>query len=318
MRVLFTCACGQNSEKLFHDIKKDLGKKVLLFGCDIKKKFGKTNLHRFYKVSLKNNNNFLKQILKICKDNQINLIVAWADKEIEILSKNKNKFKKIKTKILLNNYKLIKIFNDKFKTFQLLKKMNIPLPRYKLLTKNLNIKQSLMNFGYPKKSVIIKSRYGIGGRGTYLLMGKDYKKYSWFGNFGREKKFFRINNKILSQIVQKNKSILMEAMNKPAYDVDILKTKNDFLTSIRKRNNPAGIPYRGSKVISNKKILRISKKIVEKLRLKYILDFDFMTRMNGNTPTILEINPRPSGSIVDSHYKGKKILTKMLRAFMKN
>ena len=75
----------------------------------------------------------------------------------------------------------------------------------------------------------------------------------------------------------------MEAMNKPAYDVDILKTKNDFLTSIRKEIIQQAFPYRGSKVISNKKILRISKKIVEKLRLKYILDFDFMTRMNGNT-----------------------------------
>ena len=80
---------------------------------------------------------------------------------------------------------IIKIFNDKFKTFQILKKINIPVPRYKLLNKNLNIKKILMNFGYPKKSVIIKSRYGIGGRGTYLLMGKDYKKFNWFGNFGR-------------------------------------------------------------------------------------------------------------------------------------
>ena len=110
----------------------------------------------------------------------------------------------------------------------------------------------------------------------------------------------------------------MEAMNKPAYDVDILKTKDNFVTSIRKRNNPAGIPYRGSKVIANKKILKISKKIVKKLKLKYILDFDFMTETNSNNPTILEINPRPSGSVVDSHYKGKKILTKIIKTFMKN
>ena len=71
MRVLFTCACGQNSEKLFHDIKKRSWKKSFIVWLHIKKKFGKTNLHRFYKVSLKNNNNFLKQILKICKDNQL-------------------------------------------------------------------------------------------------------------------------------------------------------------------------------------------------------------------------------------------------------
>ena len=52
----------------------------------------------------------------------------------------------------------------------------------------------------------------------------------------------------------------MEAMTKPAYDVDVFINNNDVTTSIRRRKNPAGIPYKGSKVVHNKRILQISKK----------------------------------------------------------
>ena len=42
-----------------------------------------------------------------------------------------------------------------------------------------SIGRILHDFGYPEKSVIVKSRYGIGGRGVYLLLGNqkaDLKK----------------------------------------------------------------------------------------------------------------------------------------------
>ena len=74
-----------------------------------------------------------------------------------------------KTKILLNNYKYTKIFNDKFKTYNLLKKIKIELPKYDLLKNISSIDKILSKFGYPENSVIVKSRYGIGGRGVYFF-----------------------------------------------------------------------------------------------------------------------------------------------------
>ena len=321
MNILFTCACGQKSEKLFYILKKNFKKKINIIGCDIKKKIGKSYLDHFEKIKFTSNRIFLNQILRLCEKYKINFLFASADRELEILSKNKNKFKKIKTIVLINEMNYTKIFNDKFKTYEFLKKINIELPKYKLIKKYSSIEKDLKEFGYPKRSVIVKSRYGIGGRGVHLLLGDkkiDIKKYKWFGNNGREKKIFFLTKNIKKKIFHPNKSIIMEALVSPSYDVDVLKINKNYMTSIRKRLNPSGIPYKGSKIVKNKKIEMIIKKILKKFDLKFILDFDFMTHDKTKRPIICEINTRPSGSIVDSEIQGKKIFTKFLKILLKS
>ena len=110
----------------------------------------------------------------------------------------------------------------------------------------------------------------------------------------------------------------MEALVSPSYDVDVLKINKYYMTSIRKRLNPAGIPYKGSKIVKNRRIAIIIKKILKKFDLKFILDFDFMTHDETKRPIICEINTRPSGSIVDSEIQGKKIFTKFLKILLKS
>ena len=102
MNILFTCACGSKSEELFKSIRKDFKKKLKLYGCDIKRKVGKTYLDDFKKISFSNENIFIKQLLKLCDKYKIDYLFAWADREIEIIVKNIKKFEKINTKILLN------------------------------------------------------------------------------------------------------------------------------------------------------------------------------------------------------------------------
>ena len=89
------------------------------------------------------------------------------------------------------------------------------------------------------------------------------------------------------------------------------------MTSIR-RINPAGIPYRGSKVKNQREIEKTIKKVLQNYNLKFILDFDFMTDSVTKKPLICEINTRPSGSIVDSEIQGKKIFTKFLKILLKS
>ena len=244
-----------------------------------------------------------------------------ADKEIEILSKNLSKFKKLRTKVLINENKYSRIFNDKFKTYEILKKIGIDVPKYRLFRKFSNLDKILDEFNYPSKSVIVKSRYGIGGRGVYLLVGNDkseVKRYSWFGINNRERKFLLLNSSIKKKIFKPQKSIIMEALTSPSYDADVLKFNNYYKTSIRKRINPAGVPYKGSKIINNKIIEKTIKKITQRFNLKFILDFDFMTKIKTQKPVVCEINTRPSGSIVDSEIQGKKIFTKFLKILLKN
>ena len=113
-----------------------------------------------------------------------------------------------------------------------------------------------------------------------------------------------------------NKSIVMEALNKPAYDADSIIINNKVSVIVRKRKNPAGVPYKGSKVIKNNSIEKQVSKIIKKEKLKYILDFDFMTKTDSKEPVIIEINPRPSGSIVDIDKKNEYLIINYFKSLL--
>ena len=63
----------------------------------------------------------------------------------------------------------------------------------------------------------------------------------------------------------------------------------------RKRINPNGIPFEGSKIIKNLRIESYCRKISRDLNLDSLHDIDLMSHKNEEV--LLEVNPRPSGSL---------------------
>ena len=112
----------------------------------------------------------------------------------------------------------------------------------------------------------------------------------------REKVYSKIQNKFSKNIFKYGPLLVTEALGSPAYDVDSFFSNNNYLLSIRKRVNPSGIPYRGNYLIKNKKIENYCKKILKILKINFLVDFRF-TNFKKKKILLLEINPRPSGSI---------------------
>ena len=63
------------------------------------------------------NEEYVPFLLNYCKENSIDIIISLFDIDLPILSKNKDKFEKIGTKVIVSNPELIEICNDKWKTY---------------------------------------------------------------------------------------------------------------------------------------------------------------------------------------------------------
>ena len=173
------------------------------------------------------------------------------------------------------------------------------VPKFKLVKNLKQLKRSLIEFNYPELPVVIKPSHSIGGRGVLILEGKKQKIAKWINEGKREKIFHREKKIFSNKIFNYGSLLVMEALNAPAYDIDCFVQKNK-LVIIRKRINPAGIPYKGNYLIKNRKIKNYCKKIIEILKINSLVDIDLLTSKEGN-PLLLEVNPRPSGSAVISH-----------------
>ena len=109
----------------------------------------------------------------------------------------------------------------------------------------------------------------------------------------------------------------MPMLTSPAYDVDVIAIKGDVKTIVvRERINPSGIPFQGNKILQNKNIEKYCTDIAKILKLDGLHDVDLMTDDVGNA-CIIEVNPRPSGSMAASLIAGIPIIDIVILSLLK-
>lgn len=69
---------------------------------------------------------YLERVLEICKKEKIDGVFSLIDPELSLLAKEKERFLEIGTTPIISPYELVETCFDKYKMFQLLKKMQIP------------------------------------------------------------------------------------------------------------------------------------------------------------------------------------------------
>ena len=89
----------------------------------------------------------------------------------------------------------------------------------------------------------------------------------------------------------------MPCLSAPVYDVDIFRQETgDTVSFVRERINPTGIPFGGNVLKKKSEINDYACNISEILNLQSLHDIDMMTDPQKG-PVLLEVNPRPSGSL---------------------
>ena len=124
---------------------------------------------KYYIISRIDNEKFIDDIINISKKEAINLIVPTIDTELLKLSKYKQNIEDMtKAKVLISDYNLIEICNDKFKTMTFLSNNNFFVP---FTYSN----EHLEDVKYP---VFIKPYNGSSSIDTYKIY--NFKELSFF------------------------------------------------------------------------------------------------------------------------------------------
>jgi len=93
-------------------------------------------------------------------------------------------------------------------------------------------------------------------------------------------------------------AMVMERLFPPAYDIDVLAQDGEPLRVMpRRRLNPAGVPFTGGVLApDNEPLIALARSVTRALSISWLYDYDVMTDAQGR-PMVIEVNPRPSGSI---------------------
>ena len=215
--------------------------------------------------------NWLQEILSHIKKELIDILFIGVDFELELFAKYKSLIEKeSKCKIIISSLDIIKIGNDKYLTYEFLKKNNLNYPITNL-PENINYSE----IDYP---VIVKPRVGARSRGV-----------------------FKVNNneELLSKINNIKNPIIQEYVGDESteYTCGIICLDGELKASIALNRTLK----EGNTFISeySKKTDKIIKKYITDIanKLKPYGSCNLQLRIDKNgVPKLFEINPRHSGT----------------------
>lgn len=161
INILFTSS-GRRVElvKHFKRVIKDLGVNGNVITVDLKdtSPAGKIS-DKHILVPRVDSKEYIPSLLKICTENNIDLIIPLIDTELILLAENKSVFEAIGVKLLISDVKTHKICNDKILTFKFFKENNFDTP------KMYDIEQHLQRTAF-EKELLIKPAKGSSGIGV--------------------------------------------------------------------------------------------------------------------------------------------------------
>lgn len=111
--------------------------------------------------------NYIETILKICKNEKIQVLIGGSEPEIEIIAKNKKIFFENGIKVLSNSWDVIKKSADKFEVIKLLNSFGIKCPKTKIFQTNEDLEE------FSSFPIIIKPRFGSGSRNVFIAYDID-------------------------------------------------------------------------------------------------------------------------------------------------
>lgn len=243
--------------------------------------------------------NYIPFLLKYCKENKISILLSLFDIDLLMLSKNKDKFAKIGTNVIVSDENFVSICNDKWKTYQYLKENGFNVPKTYL---NLQKAMLALESGELRYPIIVKPRFGCGSIGMSVAEDEMALLY-----------YFRRNTRVVSRSYLKYESsqvdasetiLYQECLNGQEYGADIINDLNgNFVNAIVKKKIAMRAGETDIAEIVDEPCIKDTAGSLGKLT-GHIGNMDCDLFLVDGKPYVLEMNARFGGGYPFSHIGG--------------
>lgn len=259
----------------------------------------------FYAVPRGDDPEYVDALLDICRKENVDVVLPVMSVELNALSRNKARFEEIGTKVSVSELKSLEIANDKLRLLAYMKEHGMPCAGFRPVKNMEELKDAIMELGYPEKRVCVKATGGSGSRGFRIIDGN----ISRFDVFYHEKPTSdKISLEdlisILGERAEFPELLVMEYLPGDEFTVDALADHGKVLycccrRSLRMENSI----MLDSEVVKRPDIERVCIDVTEGLKLDGNIGFDIREDGAGN-PRIMECNPRITAGIPVFNHAG--------------
>lgn len=259
----------------------------------------------YYPVPRGDDPNYVNALLDICKKEAVDVLLPIMSVELNALADNIRRFEEIGVKVGVSDVQALTIANDKLRLFDYLKEHGIPCAEYVAIKSLKELDETVVKFGYPDKKVCIKVTDGSGSRG-FRILDASRSRYEMYLHEKPSSCYIRLSEmrEILAEADIFPTLMIMEYLPGDEYTVDLLADHGKVLVNCcRKSLSMQNSIMLNGKVVDNKQVLDLCRKVTESLKLDGNIGFDILEREDG-TPFIVECNPRITAGVPFFYHAG--------------
>lgn len=242
---------------------------------------------------------YIPFLLNYCEKNRIDMLLSLFDIDLLVLSRSKERFARVGTRVIVSDPALIEVCNDKWKTYLFLKENGFHVPKTYISLQRVLLALDSGELHYP---IIIKPRFGCGS--IAMSMAEDEMALLYY---------FRRNTRTISRSYLKYESasvpddeqiLYQECLKGQEYGADLI-------------NDLSGAPR--SVIVKRKVAMRAGETDIAELVDEPLIraECERLARLTGHIgnmdtdvflvdgkPYILEMNARFGGGYPFSHMGG--------------
>lgn len=232
---------------------------------------------------------YIDETLKICKENNVQLLISLNDLELPILAKNKPAFAAIGVNVIVSDSRVIDICFDKWKTTQYLQSIGVNTP---LTFINVDEALQAIEGGKLQFPLVVKPRWGSASIGIEFPESVEEFKLAY------QLLSLRLHKTILAEASKEDADhaiLIQQKIDGQEYGMDVL---NDFAGNFVQAFPKRKLAMRAGETdksvsVDNAALTGIGKTLGENLRHIGNLDCDVFETKEGYY--VLELNPRFGG-----------------------
>jgi ATP-grasp in the biosynthetic pathway with Ter operon len=219
------------------------------------------------------------------------VLVLGSDEEVEAIAPHSRRFLDAGLFVNVSSAESIAIMRDKLRTTQAAEAVGCRVAQTIVCSSFEDIRNAGEKLNYPARDFVIKPVNGRGRRRTYFISERSCPPKP------------DVPSSISLGLIETNLGawsvpmLACEMIVGAAITIDLLCEHGSLRAGVVRRwKGPARFPFPGQEIIDRPKALSSLEKLVKLLGIHGMVDADLIEQENGDS-YLLEINPRPSGSI---------------------
>jgi len=304
MRILVTAAGGALAPLNIRLMKASRRHDVWVLAVDQRADaVGRYFADRFAVVPSGTDSGYVDAIAALIQAHGIELVVPWSDEEALALAASRHLIEERGAKLACAPLETLQLMTDKAATYRALAAAGLDMPEW-LLAETPEALAAAVDHFAGRGEFAVKPVSARGNRGTVVIRRDAHGVAPYLGSRERHADLATFRAELMADVARRLPALVMERLEAPAYDIDVLAWQGALLRAMpRRRLNPAGVPFTGGVLEPRADLLALARRVTEALDVSWLYDYDLMTDRRGR-PMVIEVNPRPSGSIAASILAG--------------